>query len=105
MLRVLTIGIWMAAVTAGSSYGAVYWMTHMNGIDPADIVLEGLDYEKTRLIYEDCSLDFKHLERYDLEILKKEIRERVNKRMRGPFIHEILMEEFDYFSKEDVISN
>ncbi|MEI2385834.1 flagellar basal body-associated FliL family protein [Breoghania sp. JC706] len=150
MFKALAIGIWMAAVTAGSSYGAVYWMTHLQGTDPAAAVLEGLDYEKTRpinvpviedgrlqgyvvaqfvftadaaalarvpvpphpfivdeafrLIYEDRSLDFNHLERYDLENLKEQIRERVNARMKGPFIREVLVEEFNYFSKDDVIS-
>lgn len=151
MFKILATGIWMAVVTAGSSYGAVYWMTHMNGSDPAAAILEGLDYEKTRpinvpviedgrlqgyvvaqfvftadaaalarlpvpphpfivdeafrLIYEDRSLDFNHLERYDLETLKTRIREKVNERMNGPFIQEILVEEFNYFSKDDVVSN
>ncbi|WP_319773799.1 hypothetical protein [Breoghania sp.] len=151
MFRGILIGIWMAAVTAGSSYGAVYWMTQYNGIDPAAAVIDGLDYEKTRainvpmiangrlqgyvvaqfvftadaaslarlsvpphpfvvdeafrLLYEDRSLDFQHLERYDLESLTSQIREKVNARMNGELIHDVLVEEFNYFSKEDVVSN
>ncbi|WP_321503967.1 hypothetical protein [Breoghania sp.] len=151
MFRGILIGIWMAAVTAGSSYGAVYWMTQYHGIDPATAVIDGLDYEKTRainvpmiangrlqgyvvaqfvftadaaalarlsvpphpfvvdeafrLLYEDRTLDFQNLERYDIESLTRQIRERVNTRMNGELIHDVLVEELNYFSKEDVVSN
>lgn len=61
--------------------------------------------EAFRLLYADEKLDFRHLARYDLDTLKSKIRSAVNARMQGDFIREILVEELNYFSKEDVISH
>lgn len=151
MLKLLATGIWIAAVTAGSSYAAVYWMTELKPADGEVAMLEGLDYEKTRpinvpviedgrlqgyvvaqfvftadaaalrslpvpphpfivdeafrLLYADRSLDFKHLERYDLESLKTHLKDTVNARLKGDYIQEVLVEEFNYFSKDDVLSH
>lgn len=61
--------------------------------------------EAFRALYADQSLDFKHLERYDLDTLTLQLKAAANKRIGKDIIQDILVEEFNYFSKEDVLSN
>lgn len=61
--------------------------------------------EAFRALYADRSLDFKHLERYDLDALTLNLKIATNKRIGKDIIQDILVEEFNYFSKEDVLSN
>lgn len=61
--------------------------------------------ETFRLIYADESLNFRKLERYDLDRLKTRVRETVNARLGKDLIQDILVEEFNYFAKDDVISH
>ena len=60
--------------------------------------------EAFRAIYNDRSIDFENLKRYDLEGLKVRIKTNVNARMRGEFIHDILVEEFSFYPKSFVKS-
>ncbi|ADZ72281.1 hypothetical protein [Polymorphum gilvum] len=61
--------------------------------------------EAFRLLYADESLNFRRLERYDLDYLKTRVRDAVNARIGEAVIREILVEEFNYFAKEDVLSH
>ena len=61
--------------------------------------------ETFRLLYADKSLNFRRLERYDLDWLKQRVRETVNARLGNDLIQDILVEEFNYFAKDDVVSH
>lgn len=61
--------------------------------------------EAFRALYADKALDFRHLERYDLEGLTKHLRQAANARLGDDVIQEVLVEEFNYFSKDDVITH
>ncbi len=61
--------------------------------------------EAFRRIYADEGLDFKRLERYDLDALTAQLRDAANRRIGKDIIREVLVEEFNYFDKDDVISH
>lgn len=61
--------------------------------------------EAFRVLYADRALDFQHLERYDLEALTKHLRQSANTRLGDDVIKEVLVEEFNYFDKKDVITH
>ncbi|GGB53782.1 hypothetical protein GCM10011316_27270 [Roseibium aquae] len=60
--------------------------------------------EAFRTLYEDDTLDFKNLERYDLDRLTGHLAEMTNKRLGEAVVREVLVEEFNYFHKDAVIS-
>jgi hypothetical protein len=57
--------------------------------------------EAFRRIYADERLDFRKLARYDLSILTAAIKQRVNERMQTDVIQDVLVEDFNYVSKEE----
>ncbi|GAA0770973.1 hypothetical protein E1180_11960 [Roseibium denhamense] len=61
--------------------------------------------EAFRLLYSDETLDFRNLERYDLDGLTEHLKTAANKRLGRQVVEDVLVEEFNYFDKEDVISN
>jgi hypothetical protein len=58
--------------------------------------------EAFKALYADDKFDFKHLEKYDIAALTKNLIERVNLRLNGPVVKDVLVEEFNYISKEDI---
>jgi hypothetical protein len=58
--------------------------------------------EAFKTLYGDEKLDFRHLEKYDMASLTKNLVERVNGRLNNPLLKDVLVEEFNYVSKEDV---
>ena len=60
--------------------------------------------EAFRQIYSDPSLDFRSLERVDLGALAKRIVEAVNSRLQSQLIVDVLVEQFSYFSKDDILN-
>lgn len=58
--------------------------------------------EAFRKIYSDEKLDFKNLARYDLARLTQMIRERVNKRLQADVLQDVLVEDFNYVSKDQL---
>jgi hypothetical protein len=56
--------------------------------------------EAFRKIYADERLDFRNLARYDLSILTSGIKQRVNERMQADIIQDVLLEDFNYVSRE-----
>ena len=52
--------------------------------------------EAFRLLYGDDHLDFRHLDRFDLDALSKTLIERVNARLKDVVIAEVLVQEFNY---------
>jgi flagellar basal body-associated protein FliL len=71
---------------------------HM-GVPPDAFLLD----EAFRMIYADPKLDFHHLEKYDVARLTKALVQKVNHRMNADVIKEVLVEEINFVSKEDVL--
>ncbi|NKI59760.1 hypothetical protein HCG46_15925 [Labrenzia sp. PO1] len=61
--------------------------------------------EAFRVLYSDETLDFRSLERYDLEAFTESLKKTTNARLGRPVVHDVLVEEFNYFDKEDVITH
>lgn len=58
--------------------------------------------EAFKTLYADNKLDFRHLEKYDITGLTKSLIDKVNVRLNSPMLKDVLVEEFNYISKEDV---
>lgn len=58
--------------------------------------------EALRLIYADERSNFRKLERTDLDAMLKTIREKVNARLGGDIVREVLVKEFNYVSKDQL---
>jgi hypothetical protein len=58
--------------------------------------------EAFRNIYGDPKLDFKNLARYDLAQFAQTIRSQVNKRLQTDAVQDVLVQEFNYVSKEQL---
>lgn len=61
--------------------------------------------EAFRALYADETLDFRNLERYDLDSLTKHLKTVTNKRIGQKVVQDVLVEEFNYFDKADVLSH
>jgi hypothetical protein len=57
--------------------------------------------EAFRAIYSDDKFDFKHLDKYDITKLTKDLVQRVNTRVNAELVKDVLVEEFNFFTKED----
>jgi hypothetical protein len=67
-------------------------------VPPQPFILD----EAFRAIYSDHKIDFSHLDRYDLDGLKKTIVQNVNARFGANIVEDMLVEQFTYVSKEEV---
>ena len=56
--------------------------------------------EAFRNIYGDEKLDFKNLSRYDLALFAQTVREHVNKRLQVDVLQDVLVQDFNYVSKD-----
>ena len=65
---------------------------------PPDVFL--LD-EAFRVIYTDDHLDFLHLEKYDINALTAHLVTATNKRLGMDLVHDVLVQDFTYISKEE----
>ncbi|MTH98271.1 hypothetical protein [Roseibium sp. RKSG952] len=61
--------------------------------------------EAFRRLYADETLDFSYLGRYDLDSLTVDLRDATNRRLGKKVVHEVLVEEFNYFPKDVVITH
>ncbi len=61
--------------------------------------------EAFRVLYSDETLDFGSLERYDLKAFTKRLKKSTNNRLGQAVVNEVLVEEFNYFNKDDVITH
>ncbi|MEP2705380.1 MAG: hypothetical protein ABJN98_03710 [Roseibium sp.] len=61
--------------------------------------------EAFRVLYSDENLDFRNLERYDLDGFTQNLREKANARMGQAVVLDVLVEEFNYFDKADVVTH
>jgi hypothetical protein len=58
--------------------------------------------EAFRIIYADPTLDFRHLEKYDIAKLTHELVQKVNHRLNEDAIKEVLVEEINFVSSKDI---
>jgi len=58
--------------------------------------------EAFKTLYADEKLDFRHLEKYDVASLTQNLIKKVNGRLNNPLVKDVLVEEFNYISKEDI---
>ena len=58
--------------------------------------------EAFRSIYGDPKLDFKKLARYDLTQFTQTVKERVNKRLQVDVLRDVLVQDFNYVSKDQI---
>jgi len=58
--------------------------------------------EAFKHLYADAKLDFRHLERYDLAALTKDMILKINGRLSKPLLKDVLVEDFNYVSREEV---
>jgi hypothetical protein len=70
---------------------------HQLAVPPEPYVVD----EAFRRIYADERLDFRKLARYDLSILTAAIKQRVNERMQAEILQDVLIEDFNYVSREE----
>ncbi|MBX9645609.1 MAG: hypothetical protein K2X57_00970 [Xanthobacteraceae bacterium] len=70
---------------------------HQLSVPPEPFVVD----EVFRKIYADESMDFRKLARYDLTVLTASIKQRVNERMHGDVVKDVLVEDFNYVAKEE----
>ena len=70
---------------------------HQLSVPPEPFVVD----EAFRRIYADERLDFRKLARYDLSVLTAAIKQRVNERMQADVIQDVMIEDFNYVSREE----
>ena len=57
--------------------------------------------EAFRMLYVD-KVDFNHLAKYDVSALTKELVKKVNQRLGGDIVKDVLVEQFNYVPKDDM---
>ena len=148
MIRLFMTGAWVCAITLAAAYGISHWVASGGKLIVRKDYLEGLEYEKTRMInvpmivdgavqgyiaaqfvftvdaktvrqlsvppdpfvvheafrriYSEERIDFKNMKKQDLVPLLKAIKQDVNERMQANIVQDILVEEFNYISKDDL---
>ena len=148
MIRLFLTGAWVCVITLAAAYGISQWVASGGKLMVRKDYLEGLEYEKTRMInvpmivdgavqgyiaaqfvftvdaktvrqlsvppdpfvvheafrriYSEERIDFKNLKKQDLVPLLKAIKQDVNERMQANIVQDVLIEEFNYISKEDL---
>ena len=148
MIRLFMTGAWVCVITLAAAYGISQWVASGGKLMVRKDYLEGLEYEKTRMInvpmivdgavqgyiaaqfvftvdaktvrqlsvppdpfvvheafrriYSEERIDFKNLKKQDLVPLLKAIKQDVNERMQANIVQDVLIEEFNYISKDDL---
>lgn len=148
MIRLFLTGAWVCVITLAAAYGISQWVASGGKLITRKDYLEGLEYEKTRVInvpmisdgvvqgyisaqfvftvdartmrqltvppdpfvvdeafrriYSEERIDFKNMRKQELAPLLKAIKQDVNARMQANIVQDILVEEFNYISKDDL---
>jgi hypothetical protein len=148
MIRLFMTGAWVCVITLAAAYGISLWVASGGKLMVRKDYLEGLEYEKTRMInvpmiadgavqgyisaqfvftvdaktvrqlsvppdpfvvheafrriYSEERIDFKNMKKQDLVPLLKAIKQDVNERMQANIVQDVLIEEFNYISKDDL---
>ena len=56
-------------------------------------------------LYSSPAIDFSRIEELDLDLFRNEIRDRINKRIGEDVVHEVLIEQIDFLSKQEIRDN
>ena len=67
-------------------------------VSPEPILLD----EAFRAIYSDDRLNFRHLEKYDLDRLTKDLIGRVRQRLSSDAVRDVIVQEFNFVSLSDL---
>jgi len=148
MIRLFLTGTWVCVITLAAAYGISQWVASGGKLMTRKDYLEGLEYEKTRVInvpivadgaiqgyisaqfvftvdaktvrqlsvppdpfvvdeafrriYAEDRIDFKNIKKQELALLLKGIKQDVNARMQANIVQDVLIEEFNYISKDDL---
>jgi hypothetical protein len=97
-------------ISGGSVKG--YFLTRLSyTIDPSKAELMTIPVKDlvTDALYSalvgDNLIDFPNMKRFDLEGFKTRIRDSINERLGDKVFHDVLVEQIDYLSKEDIRAN
>jgi len=85
-------------IVAQFAFTADSTMLRQQPVPPETYVVD----EAFRNIYADEKLDFKNLSRYDLALLTRTVREHVNKRLQADVLQDVLVQDFNYVSKDQI---
>ena len=58
--------------------------------------------ETFRKVYSDTTLDFRHLEKYDLNGMTKDLAQRVNQRLHAAVVKDVLVQAMNFIPKSDI---
>ena len=58
--------------------------------------------EAFRALYSDPDLDFRHLEKYDINKLTKTLVQKTNERLHMELVKDVLVQEFNYVTRDDM---
>lgn len=86
---------------SGSFHGGGHGEVASGGggaVDPDSYVMD----EAFRRIYADNSLDFRHIEKFDLNAFTKQVTARVNERLGASIVKETLVKSFAFVAREDI---
>ena len=104
-LKTRAISVPMVADGAVQGYVVAQFMVTSNstitkklGLNPEPFVID----EAFRTLYGDPKLDFRHLDRYDLTNLTKDLVTRVNARLEPGALKDILVQDFNFLSRDDL---
>lgn len=95
---VISGGALKGYVSAEFSFLAEAGDTHEAGVDPESFIMD----EAFRLIYSDNKLDFSRLEKLDIDALTRQIAAKVNARLGGSRIKEVLVKNLVFVPKDDL---
>jgi hypothetical protein len=148
MIRLFLTGAWVCVITLVAAYGISQWVASGGKLIERKDYLEGLEYEKTRVInvpivsdgavqgyiaaqfvftvdartvrqlsvppdpfvvdeafrriYAEERIDFRNIKKQELASLLKSIKQDVNARMQANIVQDVMIEEFNYISKDDL---
>ena len=85
-------------IVAQFAFTADSTMLRQQPVPPETYVVD----EAFRNIFSDEKLDFRNLSRYDLAQLTRTVREHVNKRLQADVLQDVLVQDFNYVSKDQI---
>lgn len=95
---IISEGTLKGYISAEFSYVVDASLKSHGSVDPDSYFMD----EAFRRIYADNSLDFRHIEKFDLNALTKELTTRINDRLGSGSLKETLVKSFAFIPKEDI---
>lgn len=95
---IISEGALKGYISAEFSYVLDASLASHGSVDPDSYFMD----EAFRHIYADNNLDFRHIEKFDLNALTKELTQRINQRLGSKLLKETLVKSFSFVPKEDI---